>query len=82
KEEDSITDVENAVFDLGVMDPLYGDHPRSQGQSLHASRPNRLCACRIRFTIKQRIRRLGKVKEMFIHYSREKKDKMGRVCVL
>ncbi|GJW28553.1 hypothetical protein Tco_0045428 [Tanacetum coccineum] len=30
----------------------------------------------MRFTIEQRIRRLGKVKEMFIHYSREKKDKM------
>nr|GEZ74569.1 reverse transcriptase domain-containing protein [Tanacetum cinerariifolium] len=36
KEEDLITDVENAVFDLGVMKPL--------GQSLHASRPSRLCA--------------------------------------
>nr|GEW74794.1 hypothetical protein [Tanacetum cinerariifolium] len=23
---------------------LYGDHPQSEGQSLHASRPNRLCA--------------------------------------
>ncbi|GKD55882.1 hypothetical protein Tco_1289269, partial [Tanacetum coccineum] len=23
---------------------LYGDYPRSQGQSLHASRPSRLCA--------------------------------------
>ncbi|GJY90948.1 hypothetical protein Tco_0506144 [Tanacetum coccineum] len=36
KEEDSITDVENAIFDLGVMDSLC--------QSLHALKPNRLCA--------------------------------------
>nr|GEV29098.1 hypothetical protein [Tanacetum cinerariifolium] len=46
KEEDSITDVENAVFDLRVMKPLgflFIDQ-RSEGQSLHASRPSRLCA--------------------------------------
>ncbi|GJY66918.1 hypothetical protein Tco_0469156 [Tanacetum coccineum] len=45
KEEDLITNVENAVFDLGFIElNFFGDHPRSQGQSLHASRPNRLCA--------------------------------------
>nr|GEX35357.1 hypothetical protein [Tanacetum cinerariifolium] len=46
KEEDSITDSENAVFDFGVMEPLsflFVDQ-RSEGQSLHASRPSRLCA--------------------------------------
>nr|GEV07858.1 hypothetical protein [Tanacetum cinerariifolium] len=46
KEEDSITDVKNAIFDLGVMEPLsflFVDQ-RSEGQSLHALRPSRLCA--------------------------------------
>nr|GFA57207.1 hypothetical protein [Tanacetum cinerariifolium] len=42
KEEDSITDVENAVFDFGVMKPL--SFLFSEGQSLHALRPSRLCA--------------------------------------
>ncbi|GJX01047.1 hypothetical protein Tco_0184960 [Tanacetum coccineum] len=37
KEEDSITDVENAVFDLGVMDSLLFSLYRSK-------RPSRLCA--------------------------------------
>ncbi|GJZ48624.1 hypothetical protein Tco_0602456 [Tanacetum coccineum] len=36
KEEDSITDVENAVLDLGVVNPLY--------QSLYVLRPSKLCA--------------------------------------
>nr|GEZ84624.1 hypothetical protein [Tanacetum cinerariifolium] len=46
KEEDSIIDVENSVFDLRVMEPLsflFIDQ-RSDGQSLHASRPSMLCA--------------------------------------
>nr|GEW67821.1 hypothetical protein [Tanacetum cinerariifolium] len=45
KEEDLITKVENAVFDLGVMNSLsflFVDQ-RSEGQSLHALRPSRLC---------------------------------------
>nr|GEW35049.1 ribonuclease H-like domain-containing protein [Tanacetum cinerariifolium] len=42
KEKDSITDVENAVFDFKVMDSL--SFLLSEGQTLHASRPSRLCA--------------------------------------
>nr|GEW63922.1 hypothetical protein [Tanacetum cinerariifolium] len=42
QEEDLIIDVENAVFDLGVMKPL--SFLFSEGQSLHASRLSRLCA--------------------------------------
>nr|GEY82475.1 hypothetical protein [Tanacetum cinerariifolium]GEY84013.1 hypothetical protein [Tanacetum cinerariifolium] len=46
KEEDSITDVKNAVFDFGVMDSLRFllIDQRSEGHSCNASRPSKLCA--------------------------------------
>nr|GEY49913.1 retrovirus-related Pol polyprotein from transposon TNT 1-94 [Tanacetum cinerariifolium] len=42
QEEGSITNVENAVFDFGVMEPL--SFLFCEGQSLHASKPSKLCA--------------------------------------